>query len=226
MPSMLARSTSKSRTRNWSILIYVILQVSHNWAKCYSPPTFGSFNGRPAKTLNDCFWDFARCTDQNEVVCCQNRFDMCCKYIMNSPTNEILFTTSKPTRRPITSTTTQNPCRHGNSLIQCVWRFNGCVQEKVKRKSNEATCYECFDQCKMIVMGMMPMMDNSVDEIPVPFMSVEQTTESLNSVQNILPMREERRPTLAQCLWGFFKCNNEDCHQTWNQCMNEAMMNP
>ena len=35
---------------------------------------------------------------------------------MNSPTNEILFTTSKPTRRPITSTTTQNPCRHGNSL--------------------------------------------------------------------------------------------------------------
>ena len=49
----------------------------------------------------------------------------------------------------------------------------------------------------MIVMGMMPMMDNSVDEIPVPFMSVEQTTESLNSVQNILPMREERRPTLG-----------------------------
>ena len=52
----------------------------------------------------------------------------------------------------------------------------------------------------MIVMGMMPMMDNSVDEIPVPFMSVEQTTESLNSVQNILPMREERRPTLGTYL--------------------------
>ena len=33
----------------------------------------------------------------------------------------------------------------------CIWRFNGCVENKFYP---EPTCYACFDECKMIAMGM------------------------------------------------------------------------
>ena len=91
------------------------------------------------------------------------------------------------------------------------------------------------------------MMENSVDEIPVPFMSVEQTTKSsMTSSNSMTVMNMRKSPTLgilpkisiiynilsfwnnyvnflAQCIWAFFKCDNQDCDRSWNQCMDEAM---
>ena len=90
------------------------------------------------------------------------------------------------------------------------------------------------------------MMENSVDEIPVPFMSVEQTTKSsMTSSNSMTVMNIRKSPTLgmfpkistifchfgiityfiflAQCIWAFFKCDNQDCDRSWNQCMDEAM---
>jgi len=36
--------------------------------------------------------------------------------------------------------------------VGCIWQFNGCVEER----SDEGVCYERFDECKMIIMGMQP----------------------------------------------------------------------
>ena len=35
--------------------------------------------------------------------------------------------------------------------VKCIWNFNGCVE---KRFYPETTCHACFDECKMIAMGM------------------------------------------------------------------------
>ena len=46
--------------------------------------------------------------------------------------------------------------------VKCIWNFNGCVE---KRFYPEATCYSCFDECKMVVMGMADPMQghDSID---------------------------------------------------------------
>lgn len=170
---------------------------------CQTPPTFGSLSGRPARSLSksfdtflcvmivqflvdDCFWDFAQCSHNDPLHCCQERFKNCCMYITNSlPPPPLETTTTTTTTVP--PTTTQPP-----TLIGCVWRFNGCVQDKYNRgQSDESICHQRFDDCKMIVMGnMMAMMDNSVDELPMPFMSVEAATMS--------PPSHESKPTLSK----------------------------
>lgn len=138
--------------------------------------------------------------------------------------------TTTTTTTTVTTTTTQPP-----TLIGCVWRFNGCVQDKYNRgQSDEIICHQRFDDCKMIVMGNMMMMDNSVDELPAPFMSVEATTAP--------PTVDSSKPTLSkchrmiksvviemtfsfsvQCLSTFFRCTSGPCHQNWNACMTAAM---
>ena len=60
-------------------------------------------------------------------------------------------------------------------LAMCVWKFNSCIQRNFDQRTSEKGCYKCFNQCKMYVMGPMTMQDNSVNEIPKPFMSAEPT---------------------------------------------------
>ena len=131
-------------------------------------------------------------------------------------------------------------------LAMCVWKFNSCVQRNFDQRTSEKGCYKCFNQCKMYVMGPMTMQDNSVNEIPKPFMNVEPTKPSRVHTS----ITTEDRPTigtydlhscffnkhfnskfkslilLAQCLWMFFKCNKEDCKESWNKCMDDAMIDP
>lgn len=57
----------------------------------------------------------------------------------------------------------------------CVWKFNSCIQRNFDQRTSEKGCYECFNKCKMYVMGPMTMQDNSVNEIPKPFMNAEPT---------------------------------------------------
>merc|ERR1719468_998904 len=70
----------------------------------------------------------------------------------------------------------------------------------------------------MIVMGMpmpMPNSDNSVDELPAPFMNMEPTTASTTTTvattSDLITMmvtQNREKPSLAQCLWAFFRCQN------------------
>ena len=41
--------------------------------------------------------------------------------------------------------------------VGCIWQFNCCIQDKVNVGETESICYTDFNQCKMVVMGMMPM---------------------------------------------------------------------
>jgi len=231
MQSMIARSTAKTRTRrNWSILIYAFLiQLPYSLQKCYTPPGFGSFDGSPARSLSDCIWDFTQCSNINaadpDKDCCQKRFDECCENMTTTWTPEPWTTTTWKPPPPPPHDCPQHCPRFANTLIGCVWQFNTCVQKSYSWKCPENSCYHCFDECCKYMMGTTnTMMENSVDEIPVPFMSVEQTTKSsMTSSNSMTVMNIRKSPTLAQCIWAFFKCDNQDCDRSWNQCMDEAM---
>jgi len=239
-------TSKKSCRTNIIALLYVFLHVSptligDTTAACVMPPTFGSFTGRPASTLNDCFWDFSQCTHKSDLPCCQNRFDKCCLHIMPPPTP--IPQDPPPTRPPTKKSTTMAPCQnrvrqHAGNLIGCVWQFNNCIEEKYKCRHSEDICYQRFDDCKMLVMGMMPMSDqNFVNELPAPFMSIEQTTTTTTTTTTSttttttprpITSAARRTPTLANCLWSFFRCNGSKCNQNWDNCMSAAMgsMNP
>jgi len=40
--------------------------------------------------------------------------------------------------------------------VGCIWQFNGCVQQKANLQEPDTICYSTFDECKMIIMGMIP----------------------------------------------------------------------
>jgi len=238
---------SKCYAKIYPFLLFFAVLLDFCWSAAGSsdcggsgvmPPTFGSFTGRPAKTLNDCFWDFAQCTHKAPVVCCQDRFDGCCLDIMgqsDSSSNAQLPSTQTTTETTTTTTTTTTTraYEHADTLIGCVWQFNGCVQTNFRGQSDEEICYERFDECKMIVMGMpMPNSDNSVDELPAPFMNMEPTTASTTTTvattSDLITMmvtQNREKPSLAQCLWAFFRCQNStsECNQAWDECMDESM---
>lgn len=48
------------------------------------------------------------------------------------------------------------------NLVGCIWQFNGCVEHL---PVPEPECFERFEDCKMIVMGMMPVPDNDIGEV-------------------------------------------------------------
>merc|ERR1712008_114604 len=87
-------------------------------------------------------------------------------------------------------------------------------------------------------LSMMPMSDqNFVNELPAPFMSIEQTTTTTTTTTTSttttttprpITSAARRTPTLANCLWSFFRCNGSKCNQNWDNCMSAAMgsMNP
>ena len=82
--------------------------------------------------------------------------------------------------------------------VGCVWQFNTCVQKRYSRQCAETLCYHCFDECCKYMMGNTnDMMENSVDEIPVPFMSVEQTTKSSMVSSNTMSINRRNSPTLG-----------------------------
>merc|ERR1712241_575114 len=95
-------------------------------AECISPSSFGSFNGKPAENINDCFWDFVACKRENSMgsstvfregrmisrrnqngrdqSCCQNRYHSCCEHVTGYTTPA--SPTFKPTTpRPTPATT-------------------------------------------------------------------------------------------------------------------------
>ena len=81
--------------------------------------------------------------------------------------------------------------------VGCVWQFNTCVQKRY-RQCDETLCYHCFDECCKYMMGTTnAMMENSVDEIPVPYMSVEQTTKSSMVSSNTMSINRMNSPTLG-----------------------------
>jgi len=236
----------KFRSSNAAALLYVFLhaligdtEAAVAQGTCVMPPTFGSFNGHPASTLNDCIWDFNQCTHKTSLSCCQKRFDMCCEMMTTTTTPPPRTTTPSTTTPPMETTT---PCRDTDrcqgpppkTLPMCVWKFNDCIQNKYNCKFSEDPCYKCFDECckSLGMTGMKPMLDNNfVNELPAPFMSVESTTTTTTTTTTTpkpVMSRTGRKPSLAQCLWSFFRCSGTNCNKNWNNCMSGAsgFMNP
>ena len=63
-------------------------------------------------------------------------------------------------------------------------------------------CFSRFEECKMLVMGMVP----SVDELPAPFMSVETSTISIESATEekpSIPMTSRKGPSLGTTIIFF-----------------------
>eukprot|EP00095_Tigriopus_kingsejongensis_P009266 maker-scaffold361_size196684-snap-gene-0.22 protein:Tk09266 transcript:maker-scaffold361_size196684-snap-gene-0.22-mRNA-1 annotation:"conserved hypothetical protein" len=142
---------------------------------CNAITDFQAFNGQPAKIVSDCVWDFFGCRKDpaylqggplRSAQCCDQRFDNCCRFIMDPqayldslPQSDTQAYPQQPppeTTTTTTTTTTEKPYYHSDSLIGCVWQFNGCVEGKLKAGISEAICYERFEECKMILMGMIP----------------------------------------------------------------------
>jgi len=158
---------------------------------------FSGFGKKPAKVLADCTWDFFRCKGSD--TCCKQRFDSCCKCVMN-PDMCAPATTTTP--EPTPPTTTQRPpgddtttppatCMHPSTLIKCIWNFNGCVEN---RFYPEPTCHACFDECKMIAMGMADPMqcDCLKGDNPPPPPPPEPTTTTRRPITDIdIPQEQE-----------------------------------
>merc|ERR1719219_2737149 len=114
-------------------------------------------------------------------------------------------------------------CQWKKSLIECVWQFNGCIQEKFNCKFSEDPCYKCFDYCckSLGMMGMKPMLDNNfVSELPAPFMNIEPTTTTTTTTTTtpkpvLSRTRTRGKPSLANCLWSFFRCSGSNCNKNW-----------
>jgi len=173
------------RFSNFLLLFVGILLIGLVNSECKNPSSFGSFNGKPASNINDCFWDFVACKRENSIgsstifrkgrminrrnqngrdqSCCQNRYHKCCEHVtgwtdQKDPTPTVP-TTPRPTpTRPVTPRSIC-PKTTPSNLIGCIWEFNCCVQEKSDLGLPENVCYKTFNRCKMVVMGMMPMDD-------------------------------------------------------------------
>jgi len=231
----------KFRSSKTSALLYAFLHALIGDTKaaqgtCIMPPTFGSFNGHPASTLNDCVWDFNQCTHHTTLNCCQKRFDLCCESMTTTTTPPPRTTTQTTTTPWMETTTCKNTDRcqgpPARNLPGCVWQFNDCIQNKFNCKFSEDPCYKCFDECckSLGMTGMKPMIDNNfVTELPAPFMSVEsKTTTTTTTTPKPVMSRIGRKPSLAQCLWSFFRCTGPTCNKSWNNCTSNAtgFMNP
>lgn len=213
-------------------VLNVLICFSSGREECSMPSSFGSFSGRPAQSINDCFWDFAQCSQQEDLYCCQTRFDQCCIQIMTMPALEIPSSTTTTTTTTSTTTTTTRAtiCTSPTApltLIKCVWQFNCCVQSHYEQRMDDAACFRRFDDCKMIVMGMVPVSP----EIPRPFMSIEtsasskpQSTDNNNMPMPVITSQGSKSPSLIDCLWTFFKCHDASaCQKNWDECMMAAM---
>ena len=155
---------------------------------------------------DDCFWDFAQCSQQEDLYCCQTRFDQCCIQIMTMPALEIPSSTTTTTTTTSTTTTTTRAtiCTSPTApltLIKCVWQFNCCVQSHYEQRMDDAACFRRFDDCKMIVMGMVPVSP----EIPRPFMSIEtsasskpQSTDNNNMPMPVITSQGSKSPSLSK----------------------------
>ena len=121
------------------------------------------------------------------------------------------------TRPPITRPTTtpppnDQPCvirsqKPAKTLIGCVWQFNGCIDVMYKCRRSESPCYHRFDDCCKIVMGTLPgsANDNFVNELPSPFMNMEQTTATsttttTTTLKPTTPSSIRRTPSLCKDL--------------------------
>lgn len=141
-------------------------QRNGDGGECDTTSNFGSFNGKPATTIADCIWDSFSCQGPNpnavtreQATCCAQRFDNCCMYVMNPET----FSDSLSDPQMLEESTTpgpppppEKPYEHANTLIGCIWQFNNCVQEKYNQGQPDTICQERVEECKMIVMGMIP----------------------------------------------------------------------
>ena len=115
-------------------------------------------------------------------------------------------TTITPTTTTSTTTTTTRTtiCTSPTApltLIKCVWQFNCCVQSHYEHRMDDTTCFHRFDECKMIVMGMVPV---SL-EIPRPFMSIEtsvastpQSTVNNNKPMSVITSQGPKSPSLSK----------------------------
>jgi len=183
--------------------ITILISIGFVKTECHNPPTFGSFTGKPAANINDCFWDFVGCKRQNSIgsttvfrkgrmvsrinkngrdpSCCQTRYHQCCDHVNGTPVLNNPVTTPRPqTTRPtpVTPATPRSVCPKTtpSNLIGCIWQFNCCIQEKSDLGKSEKVCYKTFNRCKMIVMGMMPM-DDDDDENNSNKGETEETNE-------------------------------------------------
>jgi len=50
------------------------------------PTKFFAFNGRPAKNIADCSWDYFGCVRRFEMDCCMLRYKQCCMQVMGVTT--------------------------------------------------------------------------------------------------------------------------------------------
>jgi len=123
-------------------------------------------------------------------------------------------TTTTTTAAPVTTTTTVQtpaPCVQRTpdcppSMIQNIWKFNGCVQR------GEANCEEDFNACKMIMMGMAP-----------------PPTPCTPPPSNDVPTPPPSPPGQITCasdmigmIWQFNGCvqnGGTDCEAVWAKCM-------
>ena len=126
--------------------------------------------------------------------------------IMTMPALEIPSSTTTTTTTTSTTTTTTRTtiCTSPTApltLIKCVWQFNCCVQSHYEHRMDDTTCFHRFDECKMIVMGMVPV---SL-EIPRPFMSIEtsvastpQSTVNNNKPTSVITSQGPKSPSLSK----------------------------
>ncbi len=141
--------------------------------------------------LDDCFWDFVQCTEFEDRRCCDDRYYSCCQWIMQgmAMSSNFVEPPASTSTTTTTTTTTPKPYQHADSLskktlviskgrllmtfscspVGCIWQFNSCVQARF-RGGDESVCYLRYDDCKMIVMGMMPMQQDQefANELPSP----------------------------------------------------------
>ncbi|XP_059083756.1 mucin-2-like isoform X2 [Tigriopus californicus] len=129
-------------------------------------------NSKNKNTLTDCVWDFFACrksapsSSLRQAECCDLRFDNCCQYIMDpeaymdslpQPSNDPVYPgppPRPPTPEPETTTTTEKPYIYADTMIGCIWQFNGCIASQVREGQPENICYQRFDECKMLMMGI------------------------------------------------------------------------
>eukprot|EP00094_Tigriopus_californicus_P002783 TCALIF_02685-PA protein Name:"Protein of unknown function" AED:0.07 eAED:0.07 QI:293/0.87/0.66/1/0.62/0.44/9/0/790 len=141
-------------------------------ATCDALTGFQAFSDRPARIVADCVWDFFACrksapsSSLRQAECCDLRFDNCCQYIMDpeaymdslpQPSNDPVYPgppPRPPTPEPETTTTTEKPYIYADTMIGCIWQFNGCIASQVREGQPENICYQRFDECKMLMMGI------------------------------------------------------------------------